>query len=98
MEKFGEFAQDEDSRLEGDKLNISELFNKEIVITAYRLMPSKAVKGKQCLQIQFQYPGGDDMYIAFTNSEVIIRQLTQYKDHIPFLTTVRKRGSYYTLS
>lgn len=65
MEKFSAFAADEDKRLEGDKTNIGDLFNHEICITAYRLMPSKAVKGKSCLQLQYTLPDEDESTLYF---------------------------------
>lgn len=98
MEKFSTFAEAEDCRLDGDKEEISDLFNKEIEVLAYRIMPSKAVKGKECLQLQYRHAGEDRLYILFSNSEVLMRQADQYKDHMPFSTVIRKRGSYYTFS
>lgn len=98
MEKFSSFAAVEDCRLDGDKEEIGDVFNKEIEVTAYRIMPSKAVRGKECLQLQYRHAGEERLHILFSNSEVIIRQIKQYEDHIPFSTVIRKRGSYYTFS
>lgn len=96
MEKkrFSDFAQAE-CGLEGEKKPISEVFNVEVEITGYKLGRSK-VQGKQSLQLQYELDG--KKYVSFTNSEVLIRQIEQYADEIPFLTTIVKRNSYYTFS
>lgn len=98
MERFSAFAAAEDRRLDGDKEDISGVFGKEIEVLAYRIMPSKAVRGKSCLQLQYRYVGSEELHIIFSNSEVMTRQIEQYKDHIPFSAVIRKRGSYYTFS
>ena len=96
MEKkrFSDFAQAE-CGLEGEKKPISEVFNVEVEITGYKLGRSK-VQGKQCLQLQYELDG--KKYVSFTNSEVLIRQIEQYADEIPFLMTIVKRNSYYTFT
>ena len=71
------------------------MFNVEVEITGYKLGRSK-VQGKQCLQLQYELDG--KKYVSFTNSEVLIRQIEQYADEIPFLTTIVKRNSYYTFT
>lgn len=95
MEKFRDFANDV-RRLDGDKLQISQIFNKEIVVIAYRLTKSKISDAKQLLQLQFTYPNEEEKHIVLTNSTVIIKQLEQYKEHLPFTAKVMKVHSYYT--
>ena len=101
MEKkrFKDFAQ-EDSGLDGEKMRIDELFNKEVHYLAYRIMQSKCAKlnGKECLQIQFEFEENGPKYIVFTNSIVLIRQFKDYAKELPFWATLRKKGSYYTMS
>ena len=96
MEKkrFSDFAQAE-CGLEGEKKPISDVFNVEIEITGFRLGASK-VKDKQCLQLQYRL--GENTFVSFTNSEVLIRQIQQYEVEIPFYTTIVKRNSYYTFT
>lgn len=91
---FSDFAKDE-AGLSGDKMKIADVLNREICVTAYRLIASK-VQGKQCLQLQFKLD--NHLYVTFTNSTVLIRQAQTYEDHMPFLATIIKRGSYYTFS
>jgi len=95
IKRFSDFAKDEVGLI-GDKLKIGEIFNKEIYVTAYRILASKGVKGKEVLQLQFELE--NHTYIVFTNSEVMIRQIKQYETEIPFLTVIKKVGSYYTFS
>ena len=66
-------------------------------------MDSKCEKGKICLQLQFEYAKDDGTtdgvkYVVFTSSEVLLKQIKQYEDKIPFLTVVVKQGNYYTFS
>lgn len=93
--RFSDFSKGSEN-LEGDKLPMAEIFNKEIEILNVRFFPSKVAKDKICSQIQFIL---DDMkYVTFTTSEVLYKQLKEYKDELPFLTTIKKRGKYHTLT
>lgn len=95
IHRFKEFASEE-CGLDGDKIPMAEILNKEITVTAYRIMQSKAVKGKECLQLQVELDG--ENRVVFTNSVVLIRQTQQFAKEIPFLAIIIKRGSYYTFS
>lgn len=86
----------EDTRLDGDKIKISELFNREIIVLGYRKFDSKAVEGKECVQLQIELDG--KKMVTFTNSAVIARQLEQYAEYLPFETVIKKVHSYYTFS
>lgn len=106
--QFSDFAV-KDIGLDGDKISIANILNKKIYLLAYRIMRSKAVHGKQCLQLQYELcTDADDAddnnnddgkcYISFTNSEVLMRQIQEYENELPFETTIIKRSSYYTFS
>lgn len=69
--------------------------NVEIEVTGYKLGKSR-VKDKDLLQLQYVLDGR--VFVSFTNSAVLIRQIQQYEKEIPFLTTIVKRNSYYTFS
>ena len=92
--RFCDFAQAE-CGLEGEKKPISDVFNVEIEVTGYKLGKS-CVKDKDLLQLQYVLDGR--VFVSFTNSAVLIRQIQQYEKEIPFLTTIVKRNSYYTFS
>ena len=95
MRRFSDFAKEEIG-LDGDKIQISDALNKEIYLIGFRIIESKIIKGKPCLQLQFKIDGMT--HVTFTNSVVLIRQIEKYKEHLPFVTTIRKRNSYYTFS
>lgn len=95
MNKFSDFAENEYG-LDGDKLKIGDILNKEIVVKAFRIMPSKCVRDKDCLQLQFEYE--DKVYIIFSNSSVLMKQINKYSDKLPFIATIKKVGSYYTFT
>lgn len=95
LERFSDFSE-ENVNLPGKKRAIRELFGREIVVKAYRVMPSKAVPGKQCVQLQVELDGEE--IVVFTTSTVLLRQLQQYQKHLPFLTTLRNMGRYHSFS
>ena len=97
MRKFSDFAQDENI-LEGEKLTIASVLNKEIEVTGYRIKNSKYAKSnfEKCLSLQFEL--GGSKFVAFTGSNVLIDQIEKYKDEIPFLTTIIKIDKYFTFS
>ncbi len=98
MNKFSEFAKKSDIRLEGEKVSIASVFDRNIAIWAYRIMQSRAVKNKEVMQLQFSYEGDETKYILFTNSEVLMRQLKEYEANLPFAAKIIKTGSCYTLT
>lgn len=95
MNKFSDFAKEE-AGLEGDKVTISELFNKKIIAVAYRKLKSRAVQGKTCVEIQFKL--NDELRVTFTNSAVLERQLDQFKEMLPFEASIKKIHNYYTFT
>ncbi len=97
VRKFSDFAADEHI-LDGDKLKIADIVNREIEIIGYRITDSKFTERKhgKCLTVQFNL--GKKTHVFFTGSEVLIRQIEKYKEHIPFLSTIQKHYRYYVLS
>lgn len=95
MLKFSDFAENEYG-LDGDKMQIGDILNKEIIVKAFRIMPSKCVRDKDCLQLQFELEG--KTYIIFSNSSVLMKQMNKYQDKLPFIATIKKVGSYYTFT
>ena len=94
---FADFAK-EPPPLDGDKIKLDDVLNREVEITGYRIAGtrySKNVSGKYLtLQIRM-----DNMpYVIFTGSDVLLRQLQEYCKEIPFFTTIKKINRYYTLT
>jgi hypothetical protein len=97
MKRFSDFAIEENP-IDGDKVKIDEILNKEIEITAYRIKNSKFEERKhaKCVTIQFKLEG--QLKIFFTGSEVIMNQIEKYKDEIPFMATIKRNYRYYTFT
>lgn len=97
MKRFGEFAQEE-APLDGAKLKIDDVLNREIVVTGCRVSDSRYTKAgaERCLKLQFELDGVK--HVLFTGSGVLIDQVQKYKEEIPFIATIRKIDKYYTLS
>lgn len=85
---------------DGKKKSIEAIINKEILIKSFKLANSK-YKTKEYATVQFNDLSSEDKienFIFFTGSGVIMDQLTQNKEHLPFLTTIKKIDKYYTFS
>jgi hypothetical protein len=93
---FNDFAGNYDGLpLEGRKRKTDEILNIEVLITGYRIVPSKKNDGK-CLTLQFEI--NNEKQIIFTGSEVLIGQIERYKEKIPFYTKIIKVDKYFTFS
>lgn len=96
MNRFSEIVND--GNLPGIKVNINEIFDKEIVITNYRKLNHSKIKSNSfCLQIQFKYTeSSNELYVVFTSSEVLLKQVMKVStEQFPFLATIRHRNNYY---
>ena len=97
MKRFSDFSQ-EGKPLDGAKVAIERVLNREMLITGHKITHSRyndAGHGK-CLTLQFELDGAKQ--VLFTGSQVLIDQLTKYADEIPFVATIIKIDRYYTLS
>ncbi len=96
MKRFSEFAEESGS-LDGDKIRIDDVLNKELIITGYRIKESKYPKsGPKCLTLQIVLD--DKKHILFTGSTVLLEQMEKYQDNLPFIATIRKIDRYYTFT
>lgn len=93
--KFSDFA-DEKPALEGEKKEIVEIMNTEILVIGFRIGKSKHYKDRNMLTLQFE--NGGTKHIIFTGSGVLIKQAQKYEEKMPFLTTLKKVNSYYTMT
>ena len=96
MKKFSDFANEK--ILDGDKIKIDGVLNKEIKVIGYSIKNSKYSKNKSGEYLTLQIEMDNEKYIIFTGSDVLIDQLKKYCNEIPFLTTVRKINRYYSLT
>lgn len=94
IKHFSDFAK-EQSPLEGSKLKLEDIVNKEILVLGYRVKPSKYGKAP-CVTIQFVL--NEEKHILFTGSTILKEQLEKYNDQLPFYATIKKVDRYYTFS
>lgn len=93
MKRFEDFSKEE--ILDGDKIKLEDILNKEVKVINHSVKSSKLKDGKYLtLQIEFN----DKKHVIFTGSEVLIKQIEKYKNEIPFLATIRKINKYYSFT
>ena len=90
MHKFSDFAKP--AMLDGQKIKISELFNKPIAVMGAKITKSKVNNG-ECLQLQIRME--EKNYVCFTGSTVLIQQIKDNMNEIPFEATITTVGSVY---
>ena len=98
MQKFSDFASEEE-HLTGDKVALKSLFDKEIIVTAFKIRDSKFKdKYSKYVAVQFYEESDTTKRIFFTGSAVIMNLLEKYKDKLPFMTTIKKINKYYSFT
>lgn len=97
--RFGDFA-DERKRLEGAKMRIVDIVNKDILVTDFSISPSKysSENGAPKLRLTLEFIIDGEKHVIFTGSEVLIAQIEKYKENIPFYTVIKHIDRYYTFS
>ncbi len=93
--KFSMFAKNQ-LPMPGNKKRLDDILNREITVLDYRIRKSTKRDGTECLQMQFLL--GDEVCVVFTGSSVLINQIKESKDNIPFVTTLVKMDRYYSFS
>ena len=95
--RFSDFAE-ERAPLDGEKIRLEQVLNREINIIGFAVSRSRYEKNKsgKCLTIQMEVDHA--RRVLFTGSDVLIEQLEKYGEQIPFMTTIKKIDRYYTLS
>lgn len=75
---------------EGDKIKMSKILNREIIVHAYRIEESKIFKDRgtgKCLHLQISF--NNEKYIVFTSSSGLIEVIQQIPEvGYPFTTTI----------
>lgn len=95
MKNFKDFQiKAEITSLVGDKIKIDRVLNREIVVTNFKVEPSKHIDGTQCLHLEFRLNGNN--HILFTGSTILIQMIEKVpKGNFPFKTTIVKENEYY---
>ena len=101
MKNFSQFnIQSEKKEFEGDKIKMSKILNREIVVHHFKLEDSKIFKEKgsgKCLYLQISF--NNVKYIVFTGSGRLIEVIQQIPDDgFPFLTTIIEENECYKFS
>lgn len=90
MNKFKDFNISTTTKsFTGDKIKISKVMNREIVVYDYRIEPSKIFKEKdgKCLYLQIGI--GDARHVVFTSASGLIEAIQKVpKSNFPFTTTI----------
>ena len=95
MKRFSDFASND--KLDGKKIKIDDILNKEIIIKNYTTKKSKYSKeDDDYLTLQLEM--NNENYILFTGSKVLLDQIIKYKENIPFITTIKKIDRYFTFT
>ena len=50
------------------------------------------------LSIAVRLEDSSNLYVSFTNSVVLMRQIEEYASELPFETIIVKRSNYYTFT
>lgn len=97
LKRFGDFAKDH-VPLDGAKLRIADILNKEITVIGFKVKDSKYNKANQttCLTIQFLL--GDERHVVFTGSQVLLDQCKSYESELPFMATVKRIEKYFSFT
>jgi len=95
--RFSDFAESA-KILDGPKIKLDDVVNIEVTVLGFRVSQSKYAKNKsgKCLTIQIEVNG--EHRVVFTGSDVLLDQMEQYGNRVPFVATIRKIDRYYTLS
>lgn len=103
--KFSDIS--ERKSIDGDKVKIEDLLNKEIFVTDFQVTASKykGNGGNYCTKVQFYTADNEERRVFFSGSEVIREQIEDMKKRLdekelPFLfkTTLKRLGNYYSFT
>ncbi len=99
MKRFADFSE-EKSPLEGDKMRIDDVINKEVIVCSFKISQSKFSENKagKYVTIQIKFGENDNPKVIFTGSEVLAGQCQKYENNIPFVTVIKKINKYYTFT
>jgi hypothetical protein len=98
MKAFSQFNIQAPSKgFEGDKIKMSRILNREIVVHDYKIEDSKVFKEKgsgKCLQMQISF--NNNKHVIFTSASGLIEVIQQVPDNgFPFTTTIIPENDRY---
>lgn len=94
MKKFSDFnIKVEIADFTGDKIKISKILNREILVERYKIDPSKVNSGN-CLTLQIELAG--EKRIIFTSAGTLLKQIEQVPPSgFPFHATIIEENDRY---
>jgi hypothetical protein len=79
----------------GDKIAVKKILNTQVKVLDFKIVPSTAKPGTECLTIQIERPSGEKRVI-FTGSTGLREQIRQVpKEKLPFTTTIVEENECY---
>jgi len=98
MNSFSQFNIATASKnFEGDKIKMSKILNREIVVHAFKIEESKVFKDRgsgKCLHLQISF--NNEKHIVFTGSSGLIEVIEQVPaSGFPFTTTIKEENERY---
>jgi len=98
MKSFSQFNIKPTSRgFEGDKIKMSKILNREIVVHDYKIEDSKVFKDRgsgKCLHLQISF--NKEKHIVFTSSSGLIDAIQQVPaTDFPFTATIIQEGERF---
>lgn len=98
MNRFSQFDIKISSKgFEGDKIKMSKILNREIVVHHFKIEDSKVFKDKgngKCLYLQISF--NNEMHIVFTSSTGLIEAIQQVPENqFPFSATIIEENDRY---
>ena len=101
MKKFSQFNIEIKSKgFEGDKIKMSKILNKEIIVYDFKIEDSKVFADRgsgKCLHLQISF--NDVKHIIFTSSCGLINAITQLSsEDFPFSTTIIEENDRFKFS
>ena len=80
----------------GDKIKISKILNREIIIHTFKIDKSKFPKNKSGNVMTLQIEINAEKHIVFTGSDYLINQISQInKNDFPFIAIIEKSGEHF---
>lgn len=95
MRKFSELGiKANPQNFTGEKIKISKILNKEIVLHDFKILDSKFEgKSGKCLHLQIKF--NNEKHLVFSGSTILMEMIQQInKDIFPLTTTIVKDNEY----
>lgn len=95
MKRFSDLPQAK-REVWAEKVKISEVIGKEIVITGFTIIQSKYGQNEEAMRIEFELEGSK--HICYTSSALLRKQLEATADELPFAATIAEKNHWLTLT